>query len=105
MLRYYQTQVLYELHKIVGSASVLGNPVGLLTSLATGVGDFFYEPALGLVRSPEEFGIGFARGTFSLLSNSVGGIANTASKVGLDLKFLYIQCDVHLRSPEVLEEV
>lgn len=41
---------------MVGSVEFLGNPVGLINNLGTGVYDFFYQPAVGLVSSPEEFG-------------------------------------------------
>ena len=45
---------------------LLGDPLGLVKNLGAGVLDFFYEPALGLVRSPKEFGAGLAKGTLSL---------------------------------------
>jgi hypothetical protein len=50
-----------QVYKILGSADFLGNPVGLFSSLGTGVLDFFYEPAQGLVKSPEDFGKGLAK--------------------------------------------
>ena len=43
--------------------------------------DFFYEPAKGIVHSPEEFARGIATGTLSLLQNSVYGIFSTVSQV------------------------
>lgn len=43
------TQVL----TIAGSLSTLGSPVDLVTSVGTGVKDFFYEPINGLVHSPK----------------------------------------------------
>ena len=39
----------------------LGNPVGLFNNLGTGVVDFFYEPAQGLVKSPKDFSVGLAK--------------------------------------------
>lgn len=50
------------MYKIVGSSEVLGNPLGLINRLGSGVRDFFYEPAQGLVQSPQDFGVGVARG-------------------------------------------
>ncbi len=38
---------------IAGSLSTLGSPVDLVTSVGTGVKDFFYEPINGLVHSPK----------------------------------------------------
>jgi vacuolar protein sorting-associated protein 13A/C len=40
---------------------MLGNPVGLVGNLGTGVADFFYEPAQGLVKSPKDFSVGLAK--------------------------------------------
>lgn len=40
---------------------MLGNPVGLVNNLGTGVVDFFYEPAQGLVKSPKDFSVGLAK--------------------------------------------
>ena len=42
-----------ELYKVVFSLDMLGNPVGLINALGSGVKDFFVEPALGLVKSPK----------------------------------------------------
>ncbi len=68
------------MYKVLGSADFLGNPVGLFSNLGnfswkiqnffhskfffspgTGVLDFFYEPAQGLISSPEDFGKGLAK--------------------------------------------
>ena len=78
-------QFLRELFKIVGSFDVLGNPMSLVSNLGSGVYDFFYEPAQGLVRSPKDFMEGIAKGTTSLVKNSVFGIFNTASKISSSL--------------------
>ncbi|KAH3745690.1 vacuolar protein sorting-associated protein 13 family protein [Pelomyxa schiedti] len=66
---------------IIGSSDLLGNPVGLFTNLSTGVMDFFYEPAQGLVTSPQAFGVGLAKGSKSLVKNTVYGLFNSLSKV------------------------
>jgi len=55
--------------------------VGLFNNLGTGVVDFFYEPAQGLVKSPEDFGLGLAKGTSSLIKNTVYGTFNTLTKI------------------------
>jgi len=39
--------------QIAGSVDLLGNPIGLVSSLGSGVYDLFYEPARGLVKSPK----------------------------------------------------
>ena len=60
---------------------MLGNPVGLVQNLGTGVLDFFYEPAQGLVKSPKDFGMGLAKGTSSLVRNTIYGTFNTVAKI------------------------
>jgi hypothetical protein len=39
-----------KIYGILGSVDFLGNPVSLVSTLGTGVADFFYEPAMGLVK-------------------------------------------------------
>ncbi len=50
---HYKRQALGQLYKIIGSAEFIGSPIGLVTNLGTGVFDFFYEPAQGIVKSPQ----------------------------------------------------
>ena len=54
-------------YSLLGSSDLLGNPVGLFTSISSGLQSFFTEPALGLVHSPQAFTSGVLRGTLSLL--------------------------------------
>ena len=82
---------------LLGSSELLGNPVGLLQNLGTGVRDFFYEPAQGLIRySPLQFGTGLARGTLSLAVHSTTGVALWCSKLADNARWaidqLYSRC-------------
>lgn len=70
-----------EVYSIIGSLDFLGSPVALVSNLGTGMYDFFYEPAKGIIKSPKDFKAGVAKGTRSLVKNSVFGIFNTASKI------------------------
>jgi len=81
IIGHYTTQGLSQLYKIVGSADFLGSPVSLVSNLGTGVKDFFFEPAKGLVKGPKEFGKGLAKGSSSLAKKSIFGIFNTAEKL------------------------
>jgi hypothetical protein len=47
----------------------------------SGVQDFFYEPAKGIVQSPEEFGKGVARGGLSFLQGTVGSAFTFSSSL------------------------
>ncbi|KAJ1923434.1 Vacuolar protein sorting-associated protein 13, partial [Tieghemiomyces parasiticus] len=80
--QHYTQEALYQIHKVLGSADVLGNPVGLFNNISSGVADFFYEPYHGFVMSdrPQDFGIGLARGTYSLFSKTVYGFSDSFSK-------------------------
>ena len=72
-----------QLAQIAGSLSVLGSPVGLARNIGNGVQDFFYEPYLGLVQSPEEFLIGVKNGTSSLMVGVVSGtLTSTVALIG-----------------------
>lgn len=79
--KHYTRCATYELYKIVGSLELIGNPVGLFNDLTTGVKDLFYEPASSITKSPEEFSRGLARGSLSMLTHSIHGTFNTASKI------------------------
>lgn len=78
---HYGKQLIAELLSLIGHAEILGNPIGLLNKLGTGVKDFFYEPAQGIVHGPLSAGKGFIRGTGSLLKNTVEGTFDTVSKL------------------------
>ncbi|KAI9806146.1 MAG: hypothetical protein M1833_004553 [Piccolia ochrophora] len=79
---HYSQEFLYQVHKILGSADFLGNPVGLFNNLSSGVVDIFYEPYQGLVMSdrPQELGIGIAKGATSFVKKSVFGVTDSMSK-------------------------
>eukprot|EP00736_Rhodelphis_marinus_P007126 Rmarinus@m.9219 len=81
VLKHYERQALFEVHKIAGSAELLGNPVGLMSNVGTGVIDFFYEPAQGITKSPADFGAGLAKGSISLVKNTVYGLFNATGKL------------------------
>jgi hypothetical protein len=60
-------QLKSQVFRLLGSAEMLGNPVGLFRNVGRGVKAFFYEPIQGLMRSPEEFAGGLSSGTTALL--------------------------------------
>ena len=82
ILDHYTDDAIGQLHKVIGSADALGNPVGLFNSFSSGVTDLFYEPYQGLVSDrPQDFGVGLAKGGASLVKNTVFGISDSLSKV------------------------
>ena len=78
---HYSGQFMGQIYKLVGSTSALGNPVGLFSSISTGVTDFFYEPAQGAIQSPSSFAKGLAKGSASLAGNITSGISDSTSKL------------------------
>ena len=81
VVEHYKSEVLSQVHLVLGSADFLGNPVGLVSTLGSGVTDLFYEPYQGFVSDrPQDIGIGFARGGISLVKKTVSGLSGTLSK-------------------------
>jgi hypothetical protein len=60
--------------------------MGLVSSLGAGVRDFFYEPAQGLVKSPQDFGKGLAKGSASLLKHTVSGVFKSAGSLAASVE-------------------
>ncbi len=72
-----------QIHKIAGSLSLFGSPVGFARNVGNGVQAFFYEPYQGLVQSPQDFVLGIGKGTTSLVTGVVSGaLTSTAQIVG-----------------------
>ena len=65
-------------YSLLGSSDLLGNPVGLFTSISSGIQSFFYEPVAGLTESPQAFSLGVIKGTVGLIQHSLYGVTNTA---------------------------
>jgi len=81
IMTFYSQEVVGQIHKVIGSADVLGNPVGLFNSVSSGVWDLFYEPIQGFeITRPQDFGIGLAKGGASLVKKTVFGFSDTLSK-------------------------
>ncbi|KAJ3340069.1 hypothetical protein HDU93_007411 [Gonapodya sp. JEL0774] len=79
--RYY-SEVMSQIHRVIGSADVLGNPVGLFTNISSGVQDFFYEPIAGIVDvNPESVVRGFQLGTSKLLNKTAFSVSDTFQKI------------------------
>lgn len=79
---HYKQAFLYQWYKVLGSADVIGNPVGLFNNISSGVMDIFYEPYQGYIMTdrPQELGIGLARGGISFLRKSLFGVSDSVSR-------------------------
>ncbi|GMH83022.1 hypothetical protein TrST_g613 [Triparma strigata] len=82
IVKHYIFASMKQVH-VLGNVEFLGNPVGLVNNLGTGVRDFFYEPIDGLTQGGklQPFLEGLKRGTTSLGSNFGEGAFNTMSKM------------------------
>lgn len=83
--QHYLFSALTQLYKIVGSLELVGNPVGLVTSLGIGVQDFFYEPYHAFTSNPTDIAVigklgrGVVKGTLSIVSNTTEGMIGTGT--------------------------
>ncbi|KAG1089396.1 hypothetical protein G6F42_019983 [Rhizopus arrhizus] len=79
---HYSDQLIYQVHRILGSADFLGNPVGLFNNLSSGVAELFYEPWQGLIMSdrPQDLGYGIAKGFGGFVKKSVFGVSDSFTK-------------------------
>jgi hypothetical protein len=78
---HYRQALQSKLLLLLGSGTFIGSPITLVESIGTGFWDLWYEPVLGLTHSPKAFAEGVGRGTSSMLSKTVYGIAKSASDI------------------------
>eukprot|EP00940_MAST-03C_sp_MAST-3C-sp2_P001433 g1433.t1 len=80
--RFYASSMLMNWGRIVGSASFLGNPVGLARGLGEGVQDFFVKPGEALAElDAAGFAVGAIEGSASLVKHITSGAASSASSL------------------------
>ncbi|KAL1915167.1 uncharacterized protein VTP21DRAFT_7648 [Calcarisporiella thermophila] len=81
--RHYGQEFFTQVHKIIGSADLLGNPVGLFNNVSSGVAAMFYEPYQGFIMTdrPQDLGIGLAKGTANFFKKTVYGLSDSVSKI------------------------
>jgi vacuolar protein sorting-associated protein 13A/C len=74
-------QGIMQFYKIFGSSDMLGNPVGFVDKLGTGVFEFFNEPRKGFIKGPKEFVGGIGKGVTSLVTGVVSAGFDSVSKI------------------------
>lgn len=79
--KHYVKQGIVQFYKILGSSDLIGNPIGLVDRLGTGMLEFFNEPRKGFLQGPKQFGEGVAKGINSFVSNVIGGGFDTVGKI------------------------
>lgn len=82
IIYHYRQDVLRQIYRILCSADLFGNPVGLFTNVSSGVADIFYEPFNGVVEhGNKELGIGIAKGAASFVKKTVFGVSDSFTKI------------------------
>ncbi|VFQ83984.1 unnamed protein product [Cuscuta campestris] len=77
---HYSRQFLHEMYKVLGSAGVIGNPMGFARNVTLGIKDFLSAPLQSALQSRAGLITGMAQGTSSLFSNTVYAISDTATQ-------------------------
>lgn len=76
---YYLTQLDSQRFKLLASNSLVGNPAALFDAVGTGARDLLVEP--GKAKGSGDFLASIERGSRSFFTHTVGGIADTVSKL------------------------
>jgi hypothetical protein len=74
IIRNFASQGVLQFYKLIGSSDMLGNPVGFVNKLGSGIYEFYNEPKKGLIKGPTHFVGGVGKGVTSL----VGGVASAS---------------------------
>ena len=77
----YIKQGILQMYKFLGSSDLIGNPIGFIDNVETGLYDLVNEPKKGFSKGVTQFGKGMARGVTSLVSNVVSSCFNSVSKI------------------------
>ncbi|KAF9591494.1 hypothetical protein IFM89_004548 [Coptis chinensis] len=80
LIRHFTPELLHEMYKIFGSASVIGNPMGFAKNLGLGIKDFLSVPATGILKSPSGLFTGMAQGITSLFYSTVYASSTAATQ-------------------------
>ena len=83
---------------------MIGNPIGLVDKLGSGVFEFFNEPRKGLLKGPEQFIGGIGKGIRSLLTSAVSGGFGSMAKITGSLYGISRSVGGHEKGEENLEK-
>jgi hypothetical protein len=81
---FYIKEMIFQVHKILGSVDFFGNPTMAVNAIMKGAHDFVMFPFREFLRSPNnpsKLGIGVAKGTLSLVSNFFSAVFGFVSNV------------------------
>jgi Vacuolar-sorting-associated 13 protein C-terminal len=110
--KFYVTETLKQIYKIVGSLDFVGNPTMLVSSFVSGVKDLVVAPSMAFWKSPTDpsrVGLSVVQGAISLMSHSASGffgaLAKLASRAGQSVAIVSLDRDFRVwhRNKVVLE--
>lgn len=76
---HYKEIIYISIIKIIGSINIIGNPLGLIRSIGSGVVDLIEKPVEGAQRGPLGLGIGILEGGSSFIKKTLTGTLNSVS--------------------------
>jgi len=79
LVRHYSRQILHELYKVLGSAGVIGNPMGFARNVGFGLKDFISASRKGKLQSPVELLSSLAQGSKTLIGSTVYAVSSATS--------------------------
>ena len=77
----YIKQGMLQFYKILGSADIIGNPVGFISKLGSGFYEFFDAPRKGMLKNPKEFLKGVKKGSIALATGAVSAGFDSSAKI------------------------
>ncbi len=77
----YLRQAVLQVYRVLAAIDIIGNPIGFIDRLGSGVFEFFNEPRKGIMKGPKEFAEGIGKGFRSLVTNVVGAGLDSVSRV------------------------
>ena len=81
LVKNFVRQGIFQFYKLIGSSDLLGNPVGFVDKLGSGVFEFINEPRKGLIKGPKEFVGGIGKGVTSLVTGVVSASFGSVSLI------------------------
>ena len=81
IVKNYTQKGILQFYKIIGSSDLIGNPVGFVDKLGSGVYELFNEPKKGLLKGPAGFAGGVGKGVASLVGGVTSASFDSFSKI------------------------
>lgn len=81
IVKNFRKQAMFQFYKLIGSSDLIGNPVGFVDKIGSGVYEFVNEPKKGMLKGPKGFVGGLGKGVGSLVGNVTSATFGSFSKI------------------------